>query len=88
MRLCEILGCGRRGRGGSIARHATIREDLADEIQGAGAVQAAVVSLLGEAGVVGGCCFAEARIAILERGDGAVTCGGISLGTAGQKVTT
>ena len=87
MRLCEILGCGRRGRGWSIARHATIREDLADEIQGAGAAQAAVVSLLGETGVVGGGCFAEARIAILERGDGAVTCGGISLGTAGQKVT-
>ncbi len=86
MRLCEILGRGRRSWG--VAGHTTIREDLADEIQGAGAIQAAVVSLLGETGVVGGGCFAEARIAILERGDGAVTCGGISLGTAGQKVTT
>ena len=81
---------GRRGRSRSwgVAGHTTIREDLADEIQRTGAAQAAVVGLLGETGVISGSRFAEACIAILEGGGGAVACGGISLGTAGQKVTT
>ena len=58
---------GSRSRGGRVAGHASVGKNLADEIQRAGAVEALVVRLPGEIGIVGGCGFAGTRKGIVQK---------------------
>ena len=52
--------CGRE------AGDSSVGEDLTDQVQRSGAIEALVIRLLGKIGIVGGRGFAGTRIAILK----------------------